>query len=232
MFPRRLTIPLTATWLALGCGKSDDNCPGQCPDESVLPSMTIVTADSAPSIASAMVSGPCTRILTHSAGEVGVPTGYAAVQVSYQPQAAALEQSNGVAPLCTVQVTSLWGDVETISAQVTVKAYETACCPYGTCCPKTMDALTRRYHLAFDTPTQTVAFLPAPDGGDSDAADAPPSDAEGVEASTVDGSLDATVLDLSALDAPDDGTGSQDLDGILEAGALDVADLIDLPGGA
>jgi len=204
MFPHRLMVTLAATVLAFGCSKSDDNCPGQCADETLLPSMTIVTIDGAASIANAKVqSGPCTRLLTHSEGEVGVPTGYAAVQVIYDPGSARLDQSGGAAPLCTIELTSLWGDVEDIGVQVTSKPYQKPCCPYGTCCPKTQDALTLRYHLEFAQPTQTVSFLPGPDGGPSDAVDAPqaPLDVESIDSPDIDGTgVGVSDIDMGDLD--------------------------------
>jgi hypothetical protein len=215
MFPPRLMVMLAATIFVVGCDKSEDNCPGQCADESVLPSMTIVTVDGAASIASANVlSGPCTKLLSHSEGEVGVPTGYAAVQVIYDPTSATLAQSGGTPPMCIIELKSLWGDVEAVSTQVTAKPYQKACCPYGTCCPKTQDALTQRYHLDFDQPTQIVSFLPGPDGGAPDAADAAqtPVDAETIDSSAIDtAGVDGLVADAEAFDGPGVDTAAIDL---------------------
>jgi hypothetical protein len=224
MFPRRLILSLAASWLALGCSKNaDDNCPGLCPDETLAPTMTISTADGAASIARAkVVSGPCTQVLRRSEGEVGEPTGYASVQVIYGSGSAQLPQSSDVPPLCIVTLTSLWGDVESLSVGVKVVPFEKACCPYGTCCPKTEDALTRRYHVEFAQPTQTISFQPGPDAGASDTADAPLSpadtapldvsgergeelDAEGIDVQGMDSAgIDSTGLDLSEIDAASD----------------------------
>lgn len=228
MFLRRLLLPVSpfssfflpilATWLALGCSKNEDYCPGLCSDETGMPSMTISSADGAASIASAkVVSGPCTAMVLHSEGEVGVPTSYAQVQVIYS-------WPTDVPPLCIVEVTSRFGQIESVALQVKSRAYTPVCCPYGTCCPKTEDALAQRYHMEFDPKTQTVSFPPPPDGGaDHDAADAmdAPSrdDAQELDAS----SIDAGVIDGSARDA-----GTADADD-LDTAVVDVADGVDLP---
>jgi hypothetical protein len=214
MFLRRMILPLTATWIALGCGKSDDNCPGLCPNEAVLPTMTISTADGAASIASAHVlGGPCTAMVLRSAGEAGVPTSYAQVQVTY-------DGPRDLPPLCIVEIKSRYGQIEAIAPQVKSQPYTTTCCPYGTCCPKTNDALTQRYHLEFDPPTQTVSFPPPPDGGaGDDAADAADVAAE---AGTRDASLD---LDRASVDA--DGVDTDRADtGAVDGDSVDVAGLL------
>jgi len=204
-----MILPLTATWLAFGCGKGDDNCPGLCPDETLMPTMTIRAADGAASIASAkVVGGPCTAMLLRSAGEVGVPTSYSEIQVTY-------DGPREISPLCIVEVTSRWGQVEAIAPQVKSRAYTQTCCPYGTCCPKTEDALTQRYHLEFDPKTQTISFPPPPDGGAgddaADAGDAPANadlldrDASDVDVGTIDSlSVDVQELDASAVDEADE----------------------------
>ena len=190
MFPRSLFIRLTALLLLVGCGKGDNNCPGLCPSENVPPTMTISTADGEASIASAKVrNSPCTVMLTHSAGEVGVPTGYATVQVTYNGP-----RDNP--PLCIVELTSLWGEVEVLAPQAKSRLYQQTCCPYGTCCAKE-SVVTQQYHLAFDPATQTVSFAPAPDGGvgndaNTQTPDAVPpldvldQDASGIDAESVD----------------------------------------------
>jgi hypothetical protein len=229
MFPRRLILSLAASWLVLGCSsKDDDNCPGLCPDESVPPTMTIATADGAASIASAkVVSGPCKHVLTHSAGEVGVPTGYGVVQVFYAPELAALGQSGGNPPLCTITLTSLWGDVQSIGVEVKATADEKPCCPYGTCCPKIQDAAARRYHVEFARATQTVSFQPGVDGGSGDAADAPqnPIDSQTIDAAPEDTEEeDARNIDVFAIAAEGpDGAG-------LDSAGIDLPE-IDAAGG-
>jgi hypothetical protein len=220
MFLRRMILPLTATWLALGCGKDDGNCPGLCPNEAVLPTITVSAADGAASIASAKVlSGPCTAMVLHSAGEVGVPTSYAQVQVTY-------DGARDILPLCTVEITSRYGQVEAISVQVKSREYTQTCCPYGTCCPKTDDALRQRYHLAFDPNTQTVSFPPPPDGGTQDDAADAAADAEDSR-DLGSSSVDAGSVDAGDLDA--DGVDAAPLDGVdLDASAIDAADQMDL----
>jgi hypothetical protein len=203
--------------LASGCSKNEDNCPGLCPDENATPTMTIRAADGAASIASAkVVSGPCTAILLRSEGEVGVPTSYAEVQVSYH-------WPTDIPPLCIVDVTSRYGQVESVSVQAKSKAYAQPCCPYGTCCPKTQDALTQRYHMDFDPKVETVSFPPPPDGGMNsdakDANDAPANDdSQGIDSASIDGAaLEVSALDASTYDADD-----------LDSAAVDVADEMDL----
>jgi hypothetical protein len=219
MFLRRFCGPLTALLLLVGCGKNNDNCPGLCPSETLSPTMVLSTADGAPSIASAKVyNSPCTAMLTHSAGEVGVPTGYAAVQVTYNGP-----KDNP--PLCIVELTSLWGDVQVFAPQVKASPYQQTCCPYGTCCAKSSE-VTQRVHLAFDPATQTVSFEPAPDGGmGSDAGDA---GAETMDAEQgLDGlAPDTAELDLGGVDAEIDAANSDVVD--IDAGSVDGADPIDL----
>lgn len=220
MLLRRLILPCLpalATWMVSGCSKNEDNCPGLCPSETATPTMTIRAADGAASIASAkVVSGPCTALLLRSEGEVGVPTSYAEVQVSYH-------WPTNVPPLCIVELTSRYGQVESVSVQAKSKAYAQACCPYGTCCPKTQDALTQRYRMEFEPKEQTVSFPPPPDGGTnndaSDANDAPASeDVLGIDSASIDGAaLDVSELDTSPSDADD-----------LDVASVDVSDGMDL----
>jgi hypothetical protein len=183
--------------------------------------MTITTADGAASIATAkVVSGPCTAILLRSEGEAGLPTSYAQIQVSYH-------WPTEIPPLCIVDVSSRYGQVESVAVQVKSKSYAQACCPYGTCCPKTQDALTQSYHMEFEPKAQTVSFPPPPDGGTnddaSDARDAPATDDLGnVDSDHIDGvTLDVSPLDSSLSDTDD-----------LDAATVDVADEIDLSTGA
>jgi hypothetical protein len=207
MFPRWLSVPLTTLLLLGGCGKSNnDNCPGLCPDETLMPTMTISTADGSATIASAkIVGGPCTYLLLHSAGEVGVPTSYAAVRVTYHGP-------RDIPPLCIIELTSQWGQVEAIAPQVKSRAYQQPCCPYGTCCPKADALPSQRYHLEFEPTTETVAFPPAPDGGFiRDAGDA----------------LEDAPNPGDAPEALDTGTSGLDLGGVDSEldGAVDLADV-------
>jgi hypothetical protein len=216
---------MLAAWLASGCSKNEDNCPGLCPDETATPTMTIKAADGAASIASAkVVSGPCTAILLRSEGEVGVPSSYAEVQVSYH-------WPTNIPPLCIVEVTSKYGQVESVSVQAKSKAYAQPCCPYGTCCPKTQDALTERYHMEFDPKVATVSFPPPPDGGTysdahSDANDAPATDnSQGMDSLGLDGApADGAALDAAQFDADDLDTAAEDV-------SIDVSDELDLATG-
>lgn len=184
--------------------------------------MTIRAADGAASIASAkVVSGPCTAILLQSEGEVGVPTSYAQVQVTYH-------WPTDIPPLCIVELSSRSGQVESVSVQVKSKAYTQSCCPYGTCCSKTQDALTQRYRMEFDPRTQTVSFPPPPDGGVSDdAADHDAADANDAPAKDDSQSADATDIDSGERDvAPFDSSGADG--GAPEVAPIDVANGFDL----
>jgi hypothetical protein len=169
--------------------------------------MTISTADGAASIARAQVKGgPCTTLLIRSAGEAGIPTSYGAVQVTYNGP---YDQSP--LPLCIVDVTSILGQTEGLSIEVTSREHEQACCPYGTCCPKE-SLVTRNYRVEFKEPTQTISFPPPPDGGlddvASDAAQLAPEVGDDtrlpdLDAAGVDGTdIDATGLDTLEIDAP------------------------------
>lgn len=208
MASRGLAFFTAIAAVTLGCGKSSDNCPGLCPDDSSPPTMTITTADGAASIASAKVAnGPCTVLLLHSAGEAGLPQSYGEVQVTY---AGPLDNP----PLCVIALTSTWGQVEDKVAQVTSSASSITCCPYGTCCPPS-DASLLHYRVVFKVSSDTVTFQPAPDGGAAtDAADAPapldagagevavvPDDGASLDAGADDGGMDMTLLDL-AVDVP------------------------------
>lgn len=222
MFLRRLMLPLTATCVALGCSGESAHCPGMCSDETAIPTMTIEADDRAASIASArVVSGPCTAILLQSEGEAGVPTSYARVQVTYH-------WPTDVPPLCIVELSSRSGQVESVAVQVKAKAYTQACCPYGTCCAKTQDALTQRYRMEFEQRTVTVSFPPPPDGGiRDDAADLDAADANDAPAKDDSQSADATDLDGDGLDvAPFDSSAADG--GTPEVAPIDVADGFDL----
>ena len=195
--------------LLSSCGKNNDNCPGLCPDETIFPTVTISTADGSASIASARIlSGPCTHLLIHSSGEVGMPTTYAAVQVTYNGPRDAPQ------PLCLVELTSQFGQIEVVTAQVTSRFYRQTCCLYGACCPTTSE-VTEHYHVEFDEPTLTVSFPPPPDGGaaedaadvaavdDSDTGQDSPSatDVTDVNPSSIDlAGVDSQALDLPAAD--------------------------------
>ena len=156
---------LTGTLTTVGCDGSDKYCPGLCPIDSIHPTMTIEVADDVSALTRAeIVSDPCSRLLLHSAGEAGMPTGYAAVQITY----------NGpvdIPPLCLVELTSLDGQTVVVTTSVTVSQYEQPCCPGGGCCPKT-SAVSLHKQVVFDQPVQTVGFPipPGLDGGATDAA--------------------------------------------------------------
>ena len=222
MVPRWHFAPLTGFLFAAGCSSSN-YCPGLCPTEGIHPTMTIEVADGTASIASAkVVNGPCASLLIHSAGEVGVSTGYAAVQVTYNGS------TSPPPPLCLVEVTSLAGDSTRVTTEPTVSKYEQPCCPTGSCCSET-SAISIHPRATFKEAVMTVSFPALPDGGmvDEDVAhpiedgsidgepeidaapdidagqdiDAQPVDAaESVDAAEVDSPLDGLLLDI-AIDA-------------------------------
>jgi hypothetical protein len=183
------------------CSETSDNCPGLCPDENIPPSMTISTEDGLPTIASAKIlSGPCSHILIRSSGEVGVPTTYAAVQVTYNGP-------RDLAPLCIVELTSRYGQVEGITAEAKATQYQQTCCPYATCCPAA-STVTQHRHVEFLPPTKTVSFPPPPDGGAADGAldaaqDAPDAAVDMVGHLDSDDSIDGTSsgIDMSEIDS-------------------------------
>jgi hypothetical protein len=175
--------------------------------------MTIEVEDGTASIASAeVVSGPCARLLIHSAGEAGVPTGYAAVQVTYNG-------STSIAPLCLVEVTSLRGDTTTVTTNLTISHSEHPCCPAGSCCSET-SAISLHTSVTFTETVHTVAFPAPPDGGpnEEDAAqtieDGALDNASEIDATPeIDAGLDidaesadaAEPMDAAAVDAAEDG---------------------------
>jgi hypothetical protein len=198
-FERRLLLA-TLFLASQACSSSQDNCPGQCPADSVSPSMTIETSDGVASIAKAkVVSGPCSHLLIRSAGEAGVEMGYAAVQVTYHG-------STTIPPLCLVEVTALTGESTVVTTSVTATNYTQPCCPYGSCCLKSNETALH-YHVEFDQPTQTVTFAPGIDGGVPDVAvDAAEADAgeqaldagDGVDEGDIDG---APARDGASIDS-------------------------------
>jgi hypothetical protein len=220
MRPQGMFVHVMMTMLLLsGCGKTNDNCPGLCPDETIFPTMTISTADGSASIASARIlSGPCTHLLIHSSGEVGMPTTYAAVQVTYNgPRDAPL-------PLCLVELTSQLGQIEVITAQVTSRFYRQTCCLYGACCPTTSE-VTEHYHVEFEAPTLTVSFPPPPDGGAAEDAASDDSDT----ASDSPSAMDVADVNPSNIDLV--GTDSQALDlPAADEATVDSAEPLDLTG--
>jgi hypothetical protein len=125
--------------------------------------MTIEVAGGATLLASAkIVGGPCSHLLVRSSGEAGVPTGYAAVQVTYNGA------TTSPLPLCLIEVTSLDGQVADVTAEAKATTLEQACCPAQTCCAKAQ-AVTVHHAVAFTQAVQTVSFAPldagALDGG-------------------------------------------------------------------
>ena len=186
MYLRWQFAVLTGVFLfAVACNNDSEPCPGLCPVESTFPTMTIEVAGGAAIIASTeIISGPCARLLVHSAGEAGTQTGYAAAQITYNGPA-------DIPPLCLVKLTSLFGGATVVTASVAASTYQQPCCPIGSCCPQA-SAITLHHRVVFDQPVQTISFLlpPGPnlDGGDLDTA----LDAEG---GTLDAGLDAGALD-------------------------------------
>ena len=168
------------------CSKSSNgDCPGLCPAGSTSPTMTIEVAGGAASIASAkVISGPCFHLLVHSDSEAGAPTRYAAAQVTYNGPA-------DIPPLCLIQLTSVAGDTQVVTATVTATSDQQPCCPLGSCCPSE-SAITIHRHVVFDQPVQTIAFPtligPGLDGGDVDIG----LDAEN---NALDAELDASSVD-------------------------------------
>jgi hypothetical protein len=149
------------------CGSNNGYCPGLCPVESTLPTMTIAVGGGDAIIASAeIVSGPCSRLLVHSAGEAGTPTGYASAEITYNGP-------SDIPPLCLVKLTSLYGDTTVVTASLTATSYQQPCCPYGSCCART-SAVTLHHRVVFDQAVQTISFPMSPeqklDGGAEDAA--------------------------------------------------------------
>ena len=163
MFPiSRVGIFTAALMVAAGCGRSESYCPGRCAVDSTHPMMTIEVAGGAALLASAkIVGGPCSHLLVHSSGEAGVPTGYAAVQVTYNGT------TTSPLPLCLIEVTSLDGQVTDVTAEAMATYSEQACCPAQTCCAKAQ-AVTIHHAVAFKQDVQTVAFAPI-DAGPLDA---------------------------------------------------------------
>ena len=178
-------VLIGVSFFTAGCGGNSGYCPVLCPVESTFPTMTIEVAGGAAIIASTeIISGPCARLLVHSAGEAGTQTGYAAAQITY----------NGpidIPPLCLIKLTSLFGDTTVVTASVTASSDEQPCCPYGSCCAKAT-AITLHHRVVFDLPVQTISFPippgPSLDGGELDAA-------MDAESSAVDAGLDAGALD-------------------------------------
>lgn len=181
------------SFFTAACGSNSGYCPGLCPVESTFPTMTIEVDGGMATIASAeIVSGPCSRLLVHSAGEAGAPTGYAAAQITYNGP-------SDTPPLCLIKLTSLFGDTAVVTASLSATSYQQPCCPFGSCCAKT-SATTLHHRVVFDQPMQTVSFPIPPatqlDGGVEDAAldaQVPPINAD------LEASVDAEqVLDLAS----------------------------------
>lgn len=149
------------------CSSSSGYCPGICPGESTFPTMSIAVDGGTASIASAeIISGPCTYLLTHSAGEAGAQPSYAGAQVTYNGP-------SETPPQCQIKLTSLDGEPIIVTASVTATSYQQPCCPYGRCCTQT-SAITVHHRVVFDQPAQTISFPNPPaqdlDGGAVDAA--------------------------------------------------------------
>jgi hypothetical protein len=170
--------------------------------------MTIEVAGGAALLASArIVGGPCSHLLVRSSGEAGVPTGYAAVQVTYNgPTTSPL-------PLCLIEVTSLDGQVTDVTAEARVTSVEQACCPAQTCCAKGQ-AVTVQHVVAFTKDKQIVTFEPVDAGALESGAqlDAGAAlDAAGDDV-PMSGTFDTSELLDAAMDAAlDDGGAALDV---------------------
>jgi len=173
-------------FFTVACGKgASGDCPGLCPVENTNPTMTIEVAGGAAAIASAkVISGPCSHLLVHSDSEAGAPTRYATAQITYNGPA-------DIPPLCLIQLTSIAGDTQVVTATVTATSDQQPCCPLGSCCPAE-SAITIHPRVVFDQPVQTISFPIriglGLDGGEVDAA----LDAEN---NAMDAGLDAGAVD-------------------------------------
>jgi hypothetical protein len=194
----RLRFVLLAGAVAtVNCSNGSNDCPGLCPVETIHPTMTIQVDGGVAAVASAkVVSGPCSHLLVHSAGEAGASASYAAVEVTY----------NGavdIPPLCLVELTSLDGQTVVVTTSVTVSTSQLPCCPHGSCCSKS-SVVSLHHQVVFDQPVQSISFPPAPDQGlDGGAAGA----ALDTEASTHDASDRNSAEDIpenAAKDAAED----------------------------
>jgi hypothetical protein len=157
--------------------------------------MTIEVAGGAASVAHAeVISGPCARLLFHSAGEAGAPTGYAAIQVTYNGP-------SDIPPLCLIQLTSLDGETIVVTTSATATSYQQPCCPYGSCCATT-SAMSLHRRVVFDQPVQTVSFPGTIDGGvDGGGADNVQDVPQGAESGSVDL---AEEIEVGPVDAADE----------------------------
>jgi len=132
--------------------------------------MTINVSGGTAAIANAeIISGPCSYLLIHSAGEAGAQHSYAATQITYTGP-------SDTPPPCMIRLTSLYGDSAMVTASLSTTDYEKPCCPTGSCCAQT-GTTTLHQRVVFDQPTQTISF-PIPSGLDGGADDAA-LDAEG-----------------------------------------------------
>jgi len=194
---------LAGTLAVSACG-DEEHCPGQCPAPGV-PTLTIKTADGTASIASAKVlGGPCVHLLCDSAGEAGVPAGYATARIT-------CSGASENPPPCLVELTSLAGDRVQVTAQAKSPGTEVACCAYGSCCPR-LDTIRLHGEVVFDPPLVTIAFAPGVDGG------LPPDAGEAVEAQPYDAGAEP------ALDGAQSVDGEESVDANL---AVDVEESID-----
>ena len=187
---------LTGALMAIACSSgSTAYCPGLCPTESIFPTMTIDVAGGEASIASAEVaSGPCARLLIHSAGEAGAPSGYAAAQITYNGP-------SDIPPLCVIKLTSLDGTTVVVATSVTATSNQSPCCPYGSCCQES-SAILLHHRVMFDQPVQTISFPGTIDGGlDGGADDAAQNVPQAAESGGVDS---AEAFDAGLLDAADE----------------------------
>ena len=162
MVLRRHFAVVACAILAASCGDNRGFCPGLCPGNEAFPTMIIEVDRGAASIATAkIISGPCSHLLTRSAGEAGAPTGYAAAQITYNGP-------SDVVPSCLVQLTSLAGAVVVVTASATATTVEQPCCPFASCCAEA-NANAAQHRVVFDQPLLTVVFPEAPrqvlDGG-------------------------------------------------------------------
>ena len=156
-------------------------------------------------IASAeIISGPCSRLLTHSAGEAGAQSSYAAVQITYNGP-------SDTPPQCLIKLTSIAGETVVVTASATASGYAQSCCPYGSCCAQTND-IPVHHRVVFDPPAQTISFPSAQnlDGGSVDSAEDMPQTvdsaatdlADEIDGGAVEATDESTLDGALAIDAP------------------------------
>lgn len=191
----------TGALVSASCGGDSGYCPGLCSLDRTHPTMTIEVAGGAAVLASAeVVGGPCSRLLVRSSGEAGAPTGYAAVQVTYNGP------TTNPLPMCIVRVTALDGQQLDVNAEAGAASSQQACCPAGTCCPKAQ-AVKIHQTVTFAQVVKTISFAAidggAIDGGlDGGTGDSSMLEADGSDGALLDGrgEIDAEIADATGID--------------------------------